>query len=399
MIIQGKYTSAKIFAEQVEAEALQFVQTLCDDPAMAGVPIAQMPDVHAGKGCNVGTAYPIGEHINPEHVGADIGCAISMHRLSGCVAPELFELLDHRIRLAVPTGVELQKKKVIDDRDLYQHLNREYSKARSASPELIPEVGRIDERWLSSWLRRIKLQEGAFYKSLATLGGGNHFIEYGEGVESGEPWLTIHTGSRLVEGKVFSHWQSIARSPRSGCFEGYLSGEAIGGYLSDMVLAQAYARYNHLAIARCIESILIKLAKVKVVETIHSPHNYIDLERALPMLHKGSVDASVGARVCIPFNMRDGIAIGVGRGNPEWNYSGPHGAGRRMSRTAAKREVLYADFEQTMSGIYSTSVCPTNVDEAPQVYKPMSEILTEVEPSVEVISHVRPLFNIKDIPG
>lgn len=398
MIIQGTYTSAKVFAESIEAAAQDFIQSLCDHPAMAGIPIAQMPDVHAGKGCNVGTAYPIGAYLSPEHVGGDIGCAISMHRLSGRIPREQFELLDHRIRMAIPTGVELQRKKVVDDRALHRHLNREYSKARSACPDLVPEVGRIDERWLEGWLRRLKMQEGAFYKGLATLGGGNHFIEYGEEEGAGTPWLSIHTGSRLLGGKVFAHWQGIARSPRSGLYEGYLEGDALRGYLSDMVLAQAYARYNHIAIAERIEEITARLCKARIEETLHSPHNYIDLERDTPMLHKGSVDASRGAMVCIPFNMRDGIAIGEGLGNEAWNCSGPHGAGRRLSRTAARREVALDEFERTMMGVYSTSVCAANVDEAPQAYKEMTEILEQVAPSVAVRSVVRPRLNIKDIP-
>lgn len=398
MIIQGKYTSAVVFAQEIEEAAQNFVQGLCDHPAMEGIRIAQMPDVHAGKGCNVGTAYPIGEHLNPEHIGMDIGCAVSMHRLSGRIAPEYFELLDHRIRQAVPTGIDLQAKKVIQDKELYKHLSRVYSRARSACPELIPEIGRIDERFVSQWLKRIKMQEGVFYKSLGTLGGGNHFIEYGEVEGHCEAWLTIHTGSRGLGGKVYGYWQGLAQQPRYSQYVGFLYGEALQAYLSDMVLAQAYAHYNHIAILTLIERILSKLCKIKVLDSIHSPHNYIDMEAEVPMLHKGSVDASEGSWVCIPFNMRDGIAVGVGRGNEEWNCSAPHGAGRRLSRTLAKRELNIDDFVQTMAGVYSSSVCAATIDEAPEAYKPTESILGQIAESIEVCSIAKPLFNIKDIP-
>ena len=194
MNITGKTATAEIFTDNIEESALEWVRSLCDHPAMEGIHVVQMPDVHAGTSCNVGTAYMVGEYLDPDHVGVDIGCTISMHRLSRPVDPDDFALLDHRIREAVPTGMDLCAKNSITEKELFKVLTTQYLKARSLAPDYIREVQRIDSRFISEFCRRIKLQEGVFYKSLGTLGGGNHFIEYGVGAE--DAWLTIHCGSR-----------------------------------------------------------------------------------------------------------------------------------------------------------------------------------------------------------
>ena len=357
-----------------------------------------MPDVHAGNACNVGTVYRIGAYLNPDHVGVDIGCTITMHRLSSVVTPEDFALLDHKIREAIPTGTEICKKNSLNEKELFRFLDSQYRKARSSAPELINEVPRIDARFVSDFCRRIKLQEAIFYKSLGTLGGGNHFIEYGEDDKTQEGWLTIHCGSRNVGVKVANHWHNIAQNPKRAQFIGYLWGDALNGYLSDMIVAQAYALYNHHIIRDRIFAILKKLCKAKCVESLFTTHNYISVCEDYPMLRKGAVEAAEGERFCLPFNMRDGIAICVGKGNADWNCSAPHGAGRAMSRNAAKKNIGMNDFEMSMSGIFSTSVCPGTLDESPQAYKSMEEILRLIEPTAEVITMVKPRINIKDIP-
>ncbi len=399
MIIQGKTTSAEIFTENIEEEALRRVKDLCDHPAMAGVRVVQMPDVHAGASCNVGTAYQVGTYVNPSHVGVDIGCTISMHRLSAKVNPEDFALLDHRIRETIPVGAEICPKNSLNEKELFRFLNSRYQKARSAAPDLIDDAPRIDARFISDFCRRIKLQEGIFYKSLGSLGGGNHFIEYGEetATDDSAGWLTIHCGSRNLGMKVANHWQKIAENPRRGEMVGYLWGDALRGYLSDMVLAEAYALYNHHIIRDRIFAILRKLAKAKCLESVFTTHNYISVESETPILRKGAIDASEGRRVCIPLNMRDGIAIGIGRGNPRWINTAPHGAGRAMSRAQARKQIALADFESAMEGIFSTSVGEGTIDESPMAYKATEEILSLIEPTVEVTAMVRPLLNIKDI--
>lgn len=396
MIITGKTTSAEIFTDNIEDSALQWVKGLCDHPAMKGVNIVQMPDVHAGNSCNVGTAYPIGMHVNPDHVGVDIGCTISMHRLSNIVNPDDFPLLDHRIRETIPTGNEICIKNSLNEKELYRFLNSQYLKARSAVPDLINEIPRIDTRFISDFCRRIQLQEGIFYKSLGTLGGGNHFIEYGEDTDSNEGWLTIHCGSRNLGVKVANHWRKIAQNPKCAQYTGYLWGDTMKGYLSDMIIAQAYAQYNHHIIRDRIFSILKKLNKAKCTESIFTTHNYISVSKEQPMLRKGAIDASKDKKIAIPFNMRDGIAICIGKGNKRWLNSAPHGAGRILSRTQAKKLIRLGEFEECMSGIFSTSICENTLDESPMAYKPAEEILELIKPTVEIISIIKPKLNIKD---
>lgn len=281
---------------------------------------------------------------------------------------------------------------------MFRFLNSQYQKARSSAPDLINEVARIDSRFVSDFCRRMKLQEGIFYKSIGTLGGGNHFIEYGEDDKAHEGWLTIHCGSRNLGVKVANYWRNIARNPKRAEFVDYLWGDALNGYLSDMVVAQAYALYNHQTIRDRIFTILKKLCKAKCVESISTTHNYIDVCGERPMLRKGAVKAEEGERFCLPFNMRDGIAICIGKGNAEWNCSAPHGTGRIMSRNAAKKSIEMDVFEKSMEGIFSTSVCRATLDESPQAYKPMDEILHLIEPTAEVVAMVKPRINIKDIP-
>ena len=396
MTISGKYAAAEIFTDNIEDAALQWVKEQCDHPAFEGVRILQMPDVHAGNSCNVGTVYKIGTYVNPDHVGVDIGCTISMHRLSETVNPADFPLLDHRIREIVPTGTEICVKNSINEKDLFRFLNTQYQKARSSAPDLINEAPRIDARFISDFCRRIKLQEGIFYKSLGTLGGGNHFMEYGEDAESGEGWLTIHCGSRNLGVKVANYWHNIANNPKRAEYVGYLWGDALTGYLSDMVIAQAYAIFNHDTIRDRIFAILRKLCKAKCTESIYTTHNYISVTEEFPMLRKGAINASLNRKVCIPFNMRDGIAICMGKGNAQWLDSAPHGAGRKMTRNQARKQIPLSEYESAMTGIFSTSVCQETLDESPQAYKSAEEILSLITPTVDVITFVRPKFNIKD---
>ena len=398
MIIQGEHTSAEIFTENIETAAIDWVKAQCDHPAFESVRIVQMPDVHTGNSCNVGTAYRIGAYVNPDHVGVDIGCTISMHQLSEQINSDDFALLDHRIREVVPTGMDICTKNSLNEKEFFKFLNAQYNKARSAAPDLINPAPRIDTRFISDFCRRIKLQEGIFYKSIGSLGGGNHFLEHGEDADRGEGWLTIHCGSRNLGVKVANHWHNIANNSKRAEFVGFLWGDALNGYLSDMIIAQAYALYNHQIIRDRILAIIRKINKAKCVESIFTTHNYVSVDEEHPMLRKGAIDASEGRKVGIPFNMRDGIAICIGKGNEQWLNTAPHGAGRLMSRAQAKKQIVLGDFENCMDGIFSTSVCENTLDESPQAYKPMDEILSLIKPTVEVIAMIKPRLNIKDVP-
>ena len=398
MFIEGKYTTSQIFTDKIESDALGWVQAQCDHKAFEGIKIVQMPDVHAGNACNVGTAYQVGAYVNPDHVGVDIGCTISMHRLSGQIDSEHFKLLDYRIREVVPMGKEICPKNSINEKEFFRFLNSQYNRARSASPDMINEVRRIDARFISDFCRRIKLQEGVFYKSVGSLGGGNHFIEYGEDSEAGDAWFTIHCGSRNLGVKVANHWHNVSANMKRGDMMGFLWGGSLRGYMSDMIIAQAYALYNHVTIRDRILSIIKKINKSKCEESIFTTHNYIAVDGKFPVLRKGAIDASEGKKICIPFNMRDGIAVCIGKGNEEWLCSGPHGSGRIMSRSQARKHISLDEFENSMAGIFSTSVCAGTLDESPQAYKPTEEIIRQISPTVEILSMVKSKLNIKDIP-
>jgi len=432
MIIKGQCTSADIFTDNIEDAALQWIKAQCDHPAFEGVRIVQMPDVHAGNACNVGTAYRIGAYLNPDHVGVDIGCAISMHRLSSVVAPEDFALLDHKIREAIPTGMEICKKNSLNEKELFRFLNSQYRKARSSAPELINEVPRIDARFVSDFCRRIKLQEVVFYKSLGTLGGGNHFIELDKD-DDGNVYLVIHTGSRNLGKQVAEIYQAKAvkhltagadefeetikrtieeyktagrRSELQGVIKKmrreheaaepslpadlcYVEGEAREHYLHDMRICQRWAVLNR----KLISLLLMRFfPDVAVLEEFESVHNYISDEN---IIRKGSISAAVGERCIIPLNMRDGSLLCTGRGNPDWNYSAPHGAGRVLSRTQAYEKITMEDFEASMQGIYSESVNDFTRDESPMVYKPASEIIANIGNTVTIDTIIRPIFNFK----
>ena len=208
--------------------------------------------------------------------------------------------------------------------------------------------------------------------------------------------MTIHCGSRNLGVKVANYWRNIAQNPKRAKFIGYLWGDSLKGYLSDMIVAQAYALYNHQIIRDRIFTILKKLCRAKCTESIFTVHNYIDVTDEQPVLRKGAIDASEGRKVVIPFNMRDGIAICVGKGNGLWLNTAPHGAGRIMSRAQARKLIDVADFETAMEGVYSTSICQATVDESPMAYKQTAEILELIRPTVEVISLIKPKLNIKD---
>lgn len=231
--------------------------------------------------------------------------------------------------------------------------------------------------------------EESFYKSIGTLGGGNHFIELDYNEEQQMMGVTVHKGSRNLGQKVCRKW-----SKKAIATGGYLSGYLLSDYLSDMVVCQAYAQYNRMIILQKIADIYKKLCKGKVTEIVSSVHNYLDLEDMI--IRKGAIRSYVGEKMIIPFNMRDGLAICLGKSNEDWNCSAPHGAGRIMSRNKAKEQLSMDDYQQTMSEVYSTSVCHSTIDESPMAYKPSEEIMTLINPTCEIEFLMKPVINIKD---
>lgn len=395
----------KIFTENIEQEAIDQINTLLDQPAFANCKVRIMPDVHAGAGCVIGFTANLGDKVIPNIVGVDIGCGMLTVNL-GKIDID-YAKLDATIRAKIPCGRNVRGKMIKD-----LHL--------CTSQAIIEKLRCKDELRNRSWLER----------SMGTLGGGNHFIEIDEGAD-GTKYLIIHTGSRNLGKQVAEYYQRLAirrfyskkeeraeiiaklkaegrerdiqvelakleykqssGMPKDLC---YLEGSDRDDYLYDMRLCQAFAASNRIFIADDIHKGMGWKSSWSPANHawFHTVHNYIDGEN---MIRKGAISAKAGEKLLIPINMRDGCIIGVGKGNEDWNYSAPHGAGRIMSRHKARELVSLDEFEKSMDGIYTTSVCADTVDEAPMVYKPMDEIIANVHDTVDILEIVKPVYNFK----
>jgi len=324
-----------------------------------------MPDVHAGMGCVIGTTMTITDKIVPGMVGVDIGCGMETVRVDRAEID--FIALDAYIRGHIPSGFSVRNKAhpLADEIDL--------SKLRCAQHVTLDRA----------------------YKSIGTLGGGNHFIEAAKS-EAGELYLVVHSGSRHLGCEVAEHYQAAglhalkkqaARTVPDDL--AYVEGTLFDDYIHDMQIIQRFATLNRKAM---IDSILNGMGLI-ATEIFTTIHNYIDTESMI--LRKGAVSAKFGEKLLIPINMRDGSLICVGKGNPDWNHSAPHGAGRIMSRSAAFKQLSMAEYQAEMSGVYSTCVSPNTLDEAPMAYKPMAEIIGQLTPTAEVVAQIRPVYNFK----
>jgi RNA-splicing ligase RtcB len=381
----------KIFAKTIEVEALEQIETLLAQEPFKGCKVRIMPDVHAGAGCVIGFTANLGDKVIPNVVGVDIGCGMLTVNLGNIEID--YEKLDRIIRKYVPSGFDVHNKYdlclMIETLVCYKKLKN---------------VDRL-------------------HASLGTLGGGNHFIEIDEDVK-GTKYLIIHTGSRNLGKQVADIYQNIAiitlsaqkdealtlitqlkdegreheipkalkrlkknrpKLPRDLC---YVEGIDMTNYLFDMKICQNFAHINREKIA----DVLCEKMEWDRGSQFHTIHNYIDDEG---MVRKGAISAHAGEKVLIPLNMRDGCILGVGLGNADWNYSAPHGAGRLMSRTKAKAELSLSEYKEIMSDIFTTSVSSKTLDEAPQAYKPTSEIVSCIKDTVQVLEIIKPVYNFK----
>lgn len=385
---KGKYcTDCKVYADYIEDAAIDIINELVNNKIFEKQPIRIMPDVHAGKGSVIGFTAPLHNNtINPEFVGVDIGCTVSLYVLNIPVVKEDLPLIEHRIRKEIPFGFDICEQRKYEMKDMIKFLKKEYNSAM-ASWDILPSVD-LSEKGLDTTLKRINISPEKFYKSIGTVGGGNHFIEIGENDE-GNYVFTIHCGSRNFGAKVCEYWTTRCNEDK------LLEGDDFVDYLSDMVIAQAYAKYNHKIIADTILDIFKKkYKKVKIVDEIMSVHNYIDMHDHI--IRKGAIRSYKGEKMIIPFNMRDGLAVCVGKSNKEWNCSAPHGTGRKMSRTIAKRDLSLKEFQEQMKDICTTSVCQTTLDEAPNAYKDKDEILNIIKDTCDILCFVKPIINLKD---
>ncbi len=396
IILNGKYNSAKVFADIIDENAVSQIIALCNQPVSRGAEIRIMPDVHAGAGCTIGTTMTVADKVIPNLVGVDIGCGMETVRLK----EKHIELqqLDKLIYRTIPSGFSVRKKP-------HRYIN----KVNLAELYCIEHVN-IDRAELS----------------MGTLGGGNHFIEADKGSD-GSIYIVIHSGSRHLGVETAKYYQEeayrrlnrsskkevdelVARLKAEGKSKqieseikklkntkttdipkplAYTEGELFEQYIHDMKIVQEFARLNRLAMMDEI----IKGMGLHVAEQFTTIHNYIDTESMV--LRKGAVSAKKGEKLLIPINMRDGSLICTGKGNPDWNYSAPHGAGRIMSRSQAKQSFTVSEYKKQMKGIYTTSVNAGTLDECPMVYKSMNDIIDNIGDTAEVSEIIRPVYNFK----
>ena len=391
--LKGKYCKdCKIFTDNIEQEALSMVYHFLDNPMFEGAKIRIMPDVHAGKDIVVGFTVPFTDHVNPDHVGGDIGCSVSTAITDLPICPEDYAQIEKYIRENVKFGMTIQPKAVYPYAELYKHLQLRLQQARQQWPEMVGAMD-VSERGITAMLKRLAQKESMFYNSIGTVGGGNHFVEVGETPE-GNYAFTVHCGSRNLGQMVWKYWKMEANK-QTGMTNGFLVGEAMKGYITDMVVAQAYAEFNHQVIDRLVLEAISQGSRKEahIEEQIYTTHNYIDF--SMKMMRKGAVAAPAGRKLVIPFNMRDGLIIARGKGNVDWNQSAPHGAGRLLSRSDAKVLIDLEEYRESMKGIYSTSVGTGTIDESPMAYKDPMEILRLIEDTVEVEYFIRPVINLK----
>ena len=392
--LHGKYAQAKVFTDVVDGASISQVINLLNQPYVEGSRIRMMPDIHAGAGCTIGTTMTIGDKVCPNLVGVDIGCGMETVR----IREKHIEMqkLDKLIRQEIPSGFGI----------------------RSTPHRFIQEVD------LSELCCAKHVQIGKAELSIGTLGGGNHFIEADKD-EDGNIYIVIHSGSRHLGLEIANYYQEagykalttyskaetqeiIERLKAEGREKeissqlkklkkeckvpkplAYVEGELLEQYLHDMAIAQEFARLNRKAMM----DVIMKGMKLHAEETFTTIHNYIDVENGI--LRKGAVSAQAGEKLLIPINMRDGSLICIGKGNEDWNYSAPHGAGRLMSRSEAKERFTVSEFKHEMEGIYSTSVSRSTLDESPMAYKGMQDIVDNIGPTAEIMSIIKPIYNFK----
>lgn len=389
--IRGKYNTTKVFTDNVDSETISQITELMNQECIKDSRVRIMPDCHAGKGCVVGTTMTLNDKVISNLVGVDIGCGMFAVKLEETEIDLSF--LDSIIYNYVPCGFDIH----------------EHSMFKSNVKDI-----------------KAPIDFDRSQKSLGTLGGGNHFIEVDRD-SSGNLWLVIHTGSRHLGIEVCNYYQdlgwikikhnntdekikkTIDKLKKEGKqkdientikilkMQGapiskdlcYIDGQDFYDYIHDMKIVQEHAKINRESIA----SIIIDHMNFHVKDSFYTVHNYIDTDNMI--LRKGSVSANLNEKLIIPMNMRDGSLICIGKGNEDWNCSAPHGAGRVMSISEAKENVMEQEFVDSMKGIYSTSVTKSTIDEAPMVYKPMQEIINNIEDTVSIVDIIKPIYNFK----
>ena len=367
MTVKGSETQAKIYTANVDYQTIGQIKDFCNHPVFKDAPIRIMPDTHAGKNSVVGFSAPIvNGKVIPNIIGGDIGCGMLCVKFDPQGEKIDFEKLDDVIKTYVSTS-------------------------RSKTPASLKKVPIAFSTTVENLCRhKYKKPVEKVMDSLGTLGGGNHFIEIDKSSD-GEYHLIIHTGSRHFGKEVADYHQKIAgeQNPYKMKDLSYLSGDEAKEYLEDMKVAADYSRYNR----RVIADEIIKRMGWKEKEAFESIHNYISDDG---IIRKGAICADLGKKVIIPLNMRDGAIIGTGKGNPEWNNTAPHGAGRQYKRSQAAQFISFEEYKKSMEGIYSSGITESHIDESPQAYKDSCEIIENISDTVDVEDIISPVFNYKD---
>lgn len=361
--VNGIYAEAKIFTDDVEDYALAQVKMICDNEIADGSTIRMMPDVHPGKIAPIGLSMTVTDKVIPQLLGVDIGCGMTCVKLNKSNLE--FQKLDRVIWENIPSGFAIRKE--------IHHMAEEFSYEGLHC------------------LRHINRQKAD--RSLGTLGGGNHFIELDKG-DDGSLYLVVHTGSRHVGEEVAEYYTKLAdaslkeQGKEVPYYMSYLEGKNKAAYLEDVRIIQQYAEWNRQIIVREI----LKGMKWKAGEQFSVPHNFVDDSG---ILRKGSISAKKGERVVIPANMRDGVILGIGKGNVDWNDSAPHGSGRKLKREDVKNQYTVSAFKKEMQGIYSSCVSADTLDEAPFAYRAITEITEQIRDTVEIAEILKPVYNFK----
>jgi tRNA-splicing ligase RtcB (3'-phosphate/5'-hydroxy nucleic acid ligase) len=388
----GKCNQAIIYTENVEEKALSQIIELCNQEFIKGSKIRIMPDTHAGAGCVIGTTMTIQDKVVPNLVGVDIGCGMECIRIHEKDID--LAMLDSAVHSYIPAGFDIR--------------NESHTYSERINLNELRCKGHVN-------LNRAIL-------SIGTLGGGNHFIEVDKD-NDGFLYLVVHSGSRNLGKQAAEYYQDVAYKEITNNKQeiqalveqlkaagreqdiqaelkkskaakvkkelAYLENDSFNDYIHDMKIIQQYAVLNRCAIVNEI----VTLFGWHIEEQFTTIHNYIDTESMI--LRKGAISAQKGEKVLIPMNMRDGSLICLGKGNSEWNYSAPHGAGRLMSRSKAKEIISLGEFKDSMNDIYSTTVNQSTIDEAPMAYKPMDEIIENIKDTVDVLKIIKPIYNFK----
>lgn len=377
--IIGRYNTAVVYANAIDSNSYAQILEMCNNEKLKNSRIRMMPDTHASSGCLVGTSITFDECVNPSFIGDDIGCGMQVYKLEEKETD--FARLDEVIHTMIPSGTTIHEK----------------------SPSELSRVP-LDGLFCFDFLRHDTVN-----RSFGTLGGGNHFVEMDKAPD-GTLYIVIHSGSRFLGRNVSRYHKmqaffttngidpsegrkkkmtpegAVAKTPIERCF---LTGENRDKYLHDMNIAVKYAAESRKLMGETI----VDAMGYHVAETFTTIHNYIDTEKKV--LRKGAVSAAKGERLIIPINMRDGSLICRGKGNPEWNYTAPHGSGRVLNRAEAKSLIDIDEFRSVMEGIYSTSVNESTIDESPMAYRRIDDILSVLSPTAEVVERLVPVYNFK----